>query len=217
MRLTPDEANAWIERRHLARCAARRPANGAQADHGDRTSHDGLLHGPASSLSSSRRRQRRKNLLDAIVSHGGAQVGPTGQALYMATISSRAGKFLAEDRGFLASQVPHHFDGVFRQVVRFRLEWSVREGNHIFAETVELWIASGTHTGAAALRKNHRSAVARSDVAWLLWRVLPLEQALSKTMLGPGHDARAPEGTRIKVELLNGTRTKGRRYARRSI
>jgi hypothetical protein len=23
--------------------------------------------------------------------------------------------------------------------VRFRLEWSVREGNHIFPETVELW------------------------------------------------------------------------------
>ena len=42
-------------------------------------------------------------------------------------------------RGFLASQVPHNFDGVFRQVVRFRLEWSVREGNHIFPETVELW------------------------------------------------------------------------------
>jgi hypothetical protein len=35
--------------------------------------------------------------------------------------------------------VPHNFDGVFRQVVRFRLEWSVREGNHIFPETVELW------------------------------------------------------------------------------
>ena len=32
-----------------------------------------------------------------------------------------------------------HVAGVFRQVVRFRLEWSVREGNHIFPETVALW------------------------------------------------------------------------------
>jgi 2-amino-4-hydroxy-6-hydroxymethyldihydropteridine diphosphokinase len=48
-------------------------------------------------------------------------------------------KFSKEDRFFLAAQVPHSFDAVFRQVVRFRLDWSVREGNHIFPETVALW------------------------------------------------------------------------------
>ena len=85
--------------------------------------------------------ERRKNLLDAIRYHtvGHASWDRTGRALYMADYLEPGRKFLAEDRGFLASQVPHNFEGVFRQVVRFRLEWSVREGNHIFPETVELW------------------------------------------------------------------------------
>ena len=30
-------------------------------------------------------------------------------------------------------------DGVFRQVVRQRLEWSLREGNQLYPETVSLW------------------------------------------------------------------------------
>jgi predicted ATPase len=42
-------------------------------------------------------------------------------------------------RAFLASHVPHDFDGVFRQVVRQRLEWSLREGNRLYPETVALW------------------------------------------------------------------------------
>ena len=81
------------------------------------------------------------SLLEAIRYHtvGHAHWDRVGRALYMADYLEPGRKFLAEDRGFLASQVPHNFDGVFRQVVRFRLEWSVREGNHIFPETVELW------------------------------------------------------------------------------
>ena len=39
----------------------------------------------------------------------------------------------------LSMAAADHFDAVFRQVVRFRLDWSVREGNHIFPETVALW------------------------------------------------------------------------------
>jgi HD superfamily phosphohydrolase YqeK len=108
---------------------------------GDRTSPDGLLHGPAVAIRLEAEGERRKNLLEAIRYHtvGHAHWDQTGRALYMADYLEPGRKFLAEDRGFLASQVPHNFDGVFRQVVRFRLEWSVREGNHIFPETVELW------------------------------------------------------------------------------
>ena len=38
-------------------------------------------------------------------------------------------------------QVPRDFDGAFRQVVRARLEWSLREGMRLYPETVELWNA----------------------------------------------------------------------------
>ena len=34
------------------------------------------------------------------------------------------------------SHVPLDFDGVFRQVVRMRLEWSLREGKELFPEAV---------------------------------------------------------------------------------
>jgi 2-amino-4-hydroxy-6-hydroxymethyldihydropteridine diphosphokinase len=33
----------------------------------------------------------------------------------------------------------HDFDGVFRQVVRTRIEWTVREGKMLFPETADLW------------------------------------------------------------------------------
>ena len=48
-------------------------------------------------------------------------------------------KFMVEDRAFIAAQLPTDFDAVFRQVVRMRLEWTLREGKGLFAETVALW------------------------------------------------------------------------------
>ena len=47
--------------------------------------------------------------------------------------------FMRADRAFMAAQLPHDFDAVFRQAVRMRLEWTLREGNRIFEGTVELW------------------------------------------------------------------------------
>jgi 2-amino-4-hydroxy-6-hydroxymethyldihydropteridine diphosphokinase len=35
--------------------------------------------------------------------------------------------------------VPFDFDGVFRQVLRARLEWSLREGLELFPQAVALW------------------------------------------------------------------------------
>jgi 2-amino-4-hydroxy-6-hydroxymethyldihydropteridine diphosphokinase len=48
-------------------------------------------------------------------------------------------KFMVDERAFLAAQLPSDFDAVFRQVVRARLEWTLREGKGIFPQTVELW------------------------------------------------------------------------------
>ena len=44
-------------------------------------------------------------------------------------------------------------------------------------------------------------------IGWLLWRVFAAGRS-DLDNYAPA-DARAPEGTRIKVEVLNGTRTKG--------
>jgi HD superfamily phosphohydrolase YqeK len=141
MRLPPDEANGWIDVGTWHDALRDAPEPELRAITGDRTSPAGLLHGPAVAVKLEAEGERRRNVLDAVRYHtvGSANWDNTGRALYMADYLEPGRKFLAEDRGFLASQVPHNFDGVFRQVVRFRLEWSVREGNHIFPETVALW------------------------------------------------------------------------------
>jgi HD superfamily phosphohydrolase YqeK len=141
MRLQPDEANAWIDVGTWHDALRDAPEAELRAITGDRTSPAGMLHGPAVAVKLEAEGERRQNVLAAIRYHtvGSANWDRTGRALYMADYLEPGRKFLAEDRGFLASQVPHNFDGVFRQVVRFRLEWSVREGNHIFPETVALW------------------------------------------------------------------------------
>lgn len=141
MRLSSDEANAWIDAGTWHDALRDAPESELRGITGDRTSPGGLLHGPAVAIKLESEGERRQNVLDAIRYHtvGSAKWDRTGRAIYMADYLEPGRKFLAEDRGFLASQVPHSFEGVFRQVVRFRLEWSVREGNHIFPETVALW------------------------------------------------------------------------------
>src|SRR5258705_5718391 len=141
VRLRADEANAWIDAGTWHDALRDAPLAELRDITGDRTSPDGLLHGPAVAIKLEAEGERRKNLLDAIRYHtvGSAKWDRTGRALYMADYLEPGRKFLAADRGFLASQVPHNFDGVFRQVVRFRLQWPVPEAKHIFPETVELW------------------------------------------------------------------------------
>src|ERR1700674_3769103 len=141
MRLTADEANAWIDAGTWHDALRDAPITELRDITGDRTSPDGLLHGPAVAIKLEAEGERRRNLLTAIRYHtvGSAKWDQTGRALYMADYLEPGRKFLAEDRGFLASQVPHNFEGVFRQVVRFRLEGSGREGNLTFPATVELW------------------------------------------------------------------------------
>jgi 2-amino-4-hydroxy-6-hydroxymethyldihydropteridine diphosphokinase len=102
-----------------------------------------LLHGPAASAMLERTGERRADVLDAIRWHtvGSRDWERTGRALYMADFLEPGRKFARKDRAFLAARVPEDFDGVLRQVTRQRLEWALREGHELYAETVALWNA----------------------------------------------------------------------------
>lgn len=100
-----------------------------------------MLHGPAAAARLAREGESRAELLDAIRNHtvGSRSWGRLGRALFMADYLEPGRKFSRTDRAYLVAQVSHDFDGTFRQVVRARLEWSLREGKRLFPETIELW------------------------------------------------------------------------------
>ncbi|HEX6536338.1 MAG TPA: hypothetical protein VF041_17235 [Gemmatimonadaceae bacterium] len=101
----------------------------------------GLLHGPAAAARLTMDGETRADLLEAIRWHtiGCAGWGRLGRALYMADFLEPGRGFLRADRAYLARQVPNDFDGTFRQVVRCRLEWVLREGHELYPSAVELW------------------------------------------------------------------------------
>src|SRR5690349_19157774 len=141
MRVPAEEANAWIDAGTWHDALRDAPIEELREITGDRTSPDGLLHGPAVAIRLEAEGERRKNLLEAIRYHtvGHAHWDQTGRALYMAVALAPGRRFLAGDRACRASQVPFYSEGVLRQVARFRVEWSVRGGNQTYRETVELW------------------------------------------------------------------------------
>lgn len=108
---------------------------------GDRVSPVGLLHGPAAALRLEALGEQRGDVLEAIRWHTVGHDGwtDTGRALYMADFLEPGRTFMQSDRAFLASLVPVAFDRVFRQVVRLRLEWAIREGKGLSPDTVALW------------------------------------------------------------------------------
>ena len=99
------------------------------------------LHGPAAAARLASEGEQRVHVLEAIRWHttGHPEWEPTGRALYMADFLEPGRPFMQDDRAFLAAHLPHDFDGVFRQVLRMRIEWNVREGKPLFPETVALW------------------------------------------------------------------------------
>jgi HD superfamily phosphohydrolase YqeK len=103
----------------------------------------GMLHGPAAALRLEAHGEIRGDVLEAIRWHtvGSRHWTQTGRALYMADFLEQGRTFMQADRAFLADRVPEAFDAVFRQVVRLRLEWTLREGKGLSPETVELWNA----------------------------------------------------------------------------
>jgi 2-amino-4-hydroxy-6-hydroxymethyldihydropteridine diphosphokinase len=141
MRLDPKEAQAWIDAGAWHDSLRDASEDELREITGDNETPEALLHGPAAAAKLESEGETRRDLLDAIRYHtvGWPKWTRTGRALYMADYLEPGRKFSREDRYFLAAQVPNSFDAVFRQVVRFRLDWSVREGNHIFPETVALW------------------------------------------------------------------------------
>lgn len=129
------DAGVW----HDALRDADEPA--LRAATGDLTSPVGLLHGPAAARRLEAEGESRASVLEAVRWHtiGCAEWGRTGRALYMADFLEPGRTFMQRDRAFLAAQVPEAFDAVFRQVVRLRLEWALREGKGLHQETVALW------------------------------------------------------------------------------
>jgi HD superfamily phosphohydrolase YqeK len=100
-----------------------------------------MLHGPAAAERLRRDGETRDELLDAIRYHtvGSPEWGQLGRALYMADYLEPGRKFSRGDRAYLAAQAPLDFDATFRQVVRARLEWSLREGMRLYPSAVALW------------------------------------------------------------------------------
>jgi HD superfamily phosphohydrolase YqeK len=139
----PEERQAWHDagRWHDALRDADEPTLRAHADNPSRPL--GMLHGPAAARWLARDGEARPSVLEAVRWHttGYAQWDRVGKALYLADFLEPGRPFMQADRAFLAHLVPLRFDAVFRQVVRLRLEWALREGKGLIPETVTLWDA----------------------------------------------------------------------------
>jgi HD superfamily phosphohydrolase YqeK len=100
-----------------------------------------MLHGPAAAAYLEQHGEEREGLISAVRYHtvGSNQWTRTGKALYMADYLEPGRKFARADRTYLAARVPDDFEATFRQVIRARLEWSLREGMQLYPETVALW------------------------------------------------------------------------------
>jgi 2-amino-4-hydroxy-6-hydroxymethyldihydropteridine diphosphokinase len=141
LRLSPGDAAGWHDAGlwHDALRDASEQELRHWAGHDERPA--GILHGPAAAARLAAEGESRADVLEAIHWHtlGSPHWGPAGRALFMADFLEPGRPFMRLDRAFLAAHVPQDFDGVFRQVVRMRLEWTVREGKPVFPETVALW------------------------------------------------------------------------------
>lgn len=110
----------------------------------DRTTSAPLLHGPAAAARLERDGEERQDVLGAIAHHtvGHVDWERTGRALYMADYLEPGRPFARAERGRLADAVPREFDRTFREVVRLRVEWTLREGHDLHPHTVALWNAT---------------------------------------------------------------------------
>ncbi len=143
LRVSDDERRAWIDAGLFHDALKDAPLSELQALAGESVKEPELWHGPAAAAYLEQHGERRSGLLDAIRYHSIGYLGwdRTGRALYMADFLEPGRRFSRRDRAFLAAHVPHDFDGVFAQVVRSRLEWSLHEGHSLYPATVGLWNA----------------------------------------------------------------------------
>jgi 2-amino-4-hydroxy-6-hydroxymethyldihydropteridine diphosphokinase len=141
LKLAPDEAREWHD--VGAWHDAMRDADEAELREwaGEPGWPITVLHGPAAARRLASEGEVRRDVLEAIRWHtlGNPALARTGRALYMADFLEPGRPFARAEREFLARTLPSDFDGVFRQVVQLRLEWTLREGKPIFPETAALW------------------------------------------------------------------------------
>lgn len=141
LHLVPEERRAWHDVGVLHDALRDAPEEELRrlARDAERPVH--ILHGPAVAERLAGEGEKRHDVLEAIRWHtlGSSSWGRTGKALYMADFLEPGRPFSRADRAFLAQHVTTDFDGVFRQVVRTRIEWTVREGKMLFPETAALW------------------------------------------------------------------------------
>lgn len=141
LKLSRDEAQAWHDAGRWHDALRDASPETLRALGGDSERPVETLHGPAAATKLVGEGETRRDLLEAIRWHtvGQANWARVGRALYMADFLEPGRQFARADRAFLADHLVHDFDGVFRQVVRMRIEWTVREGKALFPETVALW------------------------------------------------------------------------------
>jgi 2-amino-4-hydroxy-6-hydroxymethyldihydropteridine diphosphokinase len=141
MRISPEERRDWVDAARWHDALRDAPRDTLRALAGNAPYEPEMLHGPAAAQRLSQDGERRQNVLEAIRYHtvGAPTWDRAGRALYMADFLEPGRSFSKEDRSFLAAQVPHDFDRVFRQVVRMRLVYALNEGHTLFPETVQLW------------------------------------------------------------------------------
>jgi 2-amino-4-hydroxy-6-hydroxymethyldihydropteridine diphosphokinase len=141
LRLPPDEASEWHD--VGAWHDAMRDADEVELRRwaGETSWPLTVLHGPAAARRLESEGEARPDVLEAIRWHtlGSPAWARTGRALFMADFLEPGRPFARAEREFLARTLPRDFDGVFRQVVQLRLEWTLREGKPVFPETAALW------------------------------------------------------------------------------
>ena len=141
MHLTAGEAQAWHDAGRWHDALRDAGETELRAISGDQTTPVNILHGPAAARMLEREGESRGGVLLAVRWHtvGNPLWDRTGRALFMADFLEPGRHFMQADRAFLSSLLPRDFDGVFRQAVRMRLEWTLREGKALFPESVALW------------------------------------------------------------------------------
>lgn len=104
---------------------------------------DPRAHGPAAADRAAAAGERDRGVLDAVRFHtiGSAEWDDVGRMLYLADYlePGRDGSTADGDRAELARAVPTQRDAVLREVARRRIDWVLRSGWPLPAETVAFW------------------------------------------------------------------------------
>lgn len=127
MHVSPEERDRWIRAGWLHDALRDAPLDNQTA------------HGPAAADRAAREGERDRGILDAVRYHtiGSAGWDDVGRMLYLADFLE-PGRSLP-DGPELARRVPLERDAVLKEVARRRLEWTLRSGWPLRAETVAFW------------------------------------------------------------------------------